>query len=234
MRKELRLICARWYPPARRRLKPEMLAVTIAGKSIADVVLTPVEELTVFFDTLSKDKDLTVEQKLIIERVRKEAVARIGYLLDVGLGYLNLDRTSMTLSGGEAQRVRLATQLGSQLSGVIYILDEPSIGLHPRDNDKLINTVKHLRDLGNTAIVVEHDKAMMMAADYLIDIGPGAGLYGGELVAAGTPAEVAKNKHSLTGQYLSDRKAIPTPKSYRKGSVKDDHRRSQGLQSKKY
>ena len=203
-----------------RRLKPEMLAVTIAGKSIADVVLTPVEELTVFFDTLSKDKDLTVEQKLIIERVRKEAVARIGYLLDVGLGYLNLDRTSMTLSGGEAQRVRLATQLGSQLSGVIYILDEPSIGLHPRDNDKLINTVKHLRDLGNTAIVVEHDKAMMMAADYLIDIGPGAGLYGGELVAAGTPAEVAKNKHSLTGQYLSDRKAIPTPKSYRKGSGK--------------
>ncbi|MEK7105392.1 MAG: excinuclease ABC subunit UvrA [Patescibacteria group bacterium] len=203
-----------------KRLKPEMLAVTIAGKSIADVVETPIEEVTAFFTKLGADKELTADQKLVIERVRKEANTRVGYLLDVGLGYLTLDRTSMTLSGGEAQRVRLATQLGSQLSGVIYILDEPSIGLHPRDNDKLITTVKSLRDLGNTAIVVEHDKAMMLAADHIIDVGPGAGVYGGEIVAEGTPAEIMKNKASLTGQYLADKKIIATPKSYRKGSGK--------------
>ena len=222
VRKELETYMRTLICPAcnGKRLKPEMLAVTIAGKSIADVVGTPIEDLPGFFELLGKDKDLTAEQKMIIDRVKKEAVSRLGYLLDVGLGYLTLDRTSMTLSGGEAQRVRLATQLGSQLSGVIYILDEPSIGLHPRDNDKLIDTVKHLRDLGNSAIVVEHDKAMMMAADYLIDIGPGAGVYGGELVAEGTPAEIIKNKKSLTGQYLSDKKTIPLPKSYRKGSGK--------------
>lgn len=222
VRKELETYMRTLICPACKgqRLKPAMLHVTIANKSIADVVATPVEDLGAFFEQLVNDKDLSVEQKLIIDRVRKEALTRIGHLLDVGLGYINLDRTSMTLSGGEAQRVRLATQLGSQLSGVIYILDEPSIGLHPRDNDKLISAVQRLRDLGNTVIVVEHDKAMMLSADYLIDIGPGAGLYGGELVAAGTPREITTNKHSLTGQYLSDKKTIPCPKSVRKGSGK--------------
>ncbi len=206
---------------AGQRLRPEMLSVTIAGKSIADVVGTPIEDVSAFFSALVKDKELNAEQLMIIERVRKEALIRLGYLIDVGLGYLTLDRAAMTLSGGEAQRVRLATQLGSQLSGVMYILDEPSIGLHPRDNDKLIGTIKHLRDLGNSALVVEHDKTMMLEADYVIDIGPGAGVFGGELVAQGTPAEIIKNKASLTGQYLSDKKTIPLPKHYRKiGSKK--------------
>ena len=150
----------------------------------------------------------------------KEVIARLGHLLDVGLGYLTLDRSAMTLSGGEAQRVRLASQLGSGLSGVIYILDEPSIGLHPRDNDRLIETIRLLQSHGNSVIVVEHDEAMMQAADYVFDIGPGAGEYGGEVVAAGTAEEIKKNKDSLTGQYLSGRKEIPLPRAYRKGTGK--------------
>ena len=145
---------------------------------------------------------------------------RLEYLLDVGLGYLTLDRSAVTLSGGEAQRVRLSTQLGTSLSGVIYILDEPSIGLHPRDTDKLFGALTKLRDLGNSVIVVEHDAATMRNADWLIDVGPGAGEYGGEIVAEGTPAQVMKNPKSLTGQYLSGKKELATPKSYRKGSGK--------------
>lgn len=204
-----------------RRLKPEILSITIAGKSIADVVEAPMEELTDFFAAMSKSTEITAEQRMVIDRVRKEAVSRVNHLLDVGLGYLTLDRAAMTLSGGEAQRVRLATQLGSGLSGVIYILDEPSIGLHPRDNDKLINTIKGLRDLGNSLIVVEHDQAMMEAADHIVDVGPGAGRYGGEIVAQGTLAEIKKVKESLTGQYLAGKKTIPVPKSYRKGASKE-------------
>jgi excinuclease ABC subunit A len=156
----------------------------------------------------------------VIERVAKEVVARLGHLLDVGLGYLTLDRAAMTLSGGESQRVRLASQLGSSLSGVIYILDEPSIGLHPRDNDRLIETMKRLRDVGNSVIVVEHDQAVIEAADYVFDVGPGAGEYGGEIVAEGTPAQIVKDKNSLTGAYMNGKKGIQAPKGARKGNGK--------------
>lgn len=219
-----------------KRLQPAVLAVTIAGKSIADVVNMSVDDVGEFFASISPRKvstktsssksskllvdGLTDDERLVIERVAKEVNIRIGQLVEVGLGYLNLDRSAMTLSGGESQRVRLATQLGTQLSGVIYILDEPSIGLHPRDNDKLISTIKRLRDLGNSVIVVEHDEAMILAADYVFDIGPGAGEYGGEVVAEGTAAQMKKTKESLTGQYLSGKKTIPTPKKYRKGNGK--------------
>ena len=204
-----------------RRLRPEVLAITIAGRSIADVVSVSIDALAAFFAGLVASDALTKEQRLIVERVMQEAKTRVGHLLDVGLGYLTLDRAAMTLSGGESQRVRLATQLSSKLSGVIYILDEPSIGLHPRDNDQLIETVKRLRDGGNSVLVVEHDKAMIEAADHVIDIGPGAGIYGGELVAQGTPAEIKKQKDSLTGQYLSGKKEVSLPKKLRKGNGKN-------------
>ncbi len=209
-----------------KRLQKAVLAVTIAGKSIADVVNMPVEDVGAFFETLvgksSKlltDK-LTSDEQLVVGRVAKEVNTRLGQLIEVGLGYLTLDRSAMTLSGGESQRVRLATQLGTQLSGVIYILDEPSIGLHPRDNDRLIDTIKQLRDNGNSVIVVEHDEAMILAADYVFDVGPGAGEYGGEIIAEGTAAQIKKMKESLTGQYLSGKKTIPLPKKYRKGNGK--------------
>ena len=222
-----------------KRLQPAVLAVTIADKSIADVVNMPVDDVSAFFASLvapskkpTKKSDakqegvilldgLSSDERLVIERVAKEVNIRIGQLVEVGLGYLTLDRSAMTLSGGESQRVRLATQLGTQLSGVIYILDEPSIGLHPRDNDKLIATIKRLRDLGNSVIVVEHDEAMILAADYVFDIGPGAGEYGGEVIAEGTAAQMKKIKESLTGQYLSGKKTIPTPKKFRKGNGKN-------------
>ncbi|MEK7665291.1 MAG: excinuclease ABC subunit UvrA [Patescibacteria group bacterium] len=203
-----------------KRLRPEVLAITIAGRSVADVVDVSIEQLADFFSDLVASESLTSEQRLIIERIMQEAKTRVQHLLDVGLGYLTLDRAAMTLSGGESQRVRLATSLASKLSGVIYILDEPSIGLHPRDNDHLINMVRRLRDAGNSVFVVEHDKAMIEAADHVIDIGPGAGIYGGELVAQGTPAEIRKTKESLTGQYLSGKKAIDIPKKTRKGNGK--------------
>jgi excinuclease ABC subunit A len=214
-----------------RRLKPEVLAVKLGDKNIADSVNMSIEEMAGFFDDLNKrtkeqknqktnEDSLSEGERLVVQRVKKEVTARLGNLLDVGLGYLTLDRSAMTLSGGEAQRVRLAAQLNSHLSGVIYILDEPSIGLHPRDNDKLIETIKALRDLNNTVIVVEHDEAMMAAADYVIDIGPGAGEYGGEVMAKGTAAVLKKDKESLTGQYLSGQKQIDQPKKYRKGSGK--------------
>ena len=224
-----------------RRLKPEVLAVRIGDKNISDVVNMAMEDVLAFFEPYvlkrskdgakiekKKDKkddgknfgDLSPEAGMIVERVAKEIVARLTQLMDVGVGYLTLDRAAMTLSGGEAQRVRLATQLGSSLSGVIYILDEPSIGLHPRDNDRLIETMKKLRDVGNSVIVVEHDQAVIEAADYVFDVGPGAGEYGGEIIAEGTPAQILKDKDSLTGQYLSGKKEIALPKAYRKGSGK--------------
>jgi len=208
-----------------KRLQPAVLAITIADKSIADLVNMPIEDVQAHFDTLTNKKDLltnglTSDERLVVDRVAKEVRIRIKQLMQVGLGYLTLDRSAMTLSGGESQRVRLATQLGSQLSGVIYILDEPSIGLHPRDNDHLIETIRALKDFGNSVIVVEHDEAMIEAADYVFDVGPGAGEYGGQIVAEGTPAQIKKNKDSLTGQYLTGKKTISLPKKYRKGSGK--------------
>ncbi len=194
-----------------RRLKREVLAVTVGEKNIAELTEFPVRDLYAFMQEL----ELTPMQQKIGELVLKEIRARISFLMDVGLDYLTLARAAGSLSGGEAQRIRLATQIGSGLVGVAYILDEPSIGLHQRDNDKLLATLKHLRDLGNTLIVVEHDEDTMLAADYLVDIGPGAGEHGGEVVAAGTPKEVMKNPNSITGAYLSGRKFIPIPKARR-------------------
>jgi excinuclease ABC subunit A len=197
-----------------KRLKPEILAVTIADKSIVDVTTLSIEKAVSFFDSLKlNDRDENIARQIL-----KEIRSRLSFLSDVGLNYLTLDRSANTLAGGEAQRIRLATQIGSSLMGVLYILDEPSIGLHQRDNDRLIATLVRLRDLGNTVIVVEHDEDTMEAADWLIDIGPLAGEHGGEVVAAGTPEAVAANPASLTGQYLSGVKSIPVPKQRRKGS----------------
>jgi excinuclease ABC subunit A len=197
-----------------RRLKREALAVTVGDKSIMQLTDLPVDEELRFFEHLP----LTDQQTLIADQILKEIRSRLGFLQSVGLNYLTLSRAAGTLSGGESQRIRLATQIGSSLMGVLYILDEPSIGLHQRDNDKLLATLRHLRDLGNTLIVVEHDEDTMRAADYLIDIGPGAGTRGGEVVAAGTPEEVMANPHSLTGQYLSGAKSVPIPAVRRRGN----------------
>ena len=197
-----------------QRLKQESLAVTVADKNIAEMCDMSVGEMVSFLETM----ELSERQKLIGEQVLKEIKARIGFLNDVGLDYLTLSRATGTLSGGEAQRIRLATQIGSGLVGVAYILDEPSIGLHQRDNDKLIRTLKNLRDLGNTLIVVEHDKDTMLAADYIVDIGPKAGEYGGEVVATGTAKQIMKNKKSITGAYLSGKIKIPVPQVRRKPS----------------
>lgn len=195
-----------------QRLKQTSLAVTVGDKNIAEVTSLSIEKLTRFLEELT----LTDQQMLIGKQVLKEIRARVGFLMDVGLDYLTLSRATGTLSGGEAQRIRLATQIGSGLVGVAYILDEPSIGLHQRDNDKLLNALKHLRDLGNTLIVVEHDEDTMRAADCVVDIGPGAGEHGGELVAIGTAEEIMKNEKSITGAYLSGRVKIPVPKVRRK------------------
>ena len=190
-----------------RRLKKESLAVTVGGLDIDALTrLSVVEELE-WVEALA----LTDQQHLIADRILKEIRSRLGFLRSVGLGYLTLSRSAGTLSGGESQRIRLATQIGSSLMGVLYILDEPSIGLHQRDNDKLLGTLRSLRDMGNTLLVVEHDEDTMRAADYLIDIGPGAGIHGGEVVSAGTPEEVMADPNSLTGQYLSGKKKIPRP-----------------------
>ncbi|MDD6617275.1 MAG: excinuclease ABC subunit UvrA [Clostridiales bacterium] len=191
-----------------QRLKKEALAVTVCDKNIYEVTSLSIEKLKQWMDSL----ELTKQQMLIGEQIIKEIKARVGFLADVGLDYLTLSRATGTLSGGEAQRIRLATQIGSGLVGVAYILDEPSIGLHQRDNDKLLATLKHLRDLGNSLIVVEHDEDTMLAADCVVDIGPGAGEHGGELVGIGTAKELMKNKNSITGAYLSGRKKIPVPK----------------------
>ncbi|KGR83820.1 excinuclease ABC subunit UvrA [Lysinibacillus odysseyi] len=189
------------------RLKPESLAVKIEGKHIAEVTQYAIKEASSFFETLN----LSEKDRQIAHLILREIDERLGFLVNVGLDYLTLSRAAGTLSGGEAQRIRLATQIGSRLTGVLYILDEPSIGLHQRDNDRLISTLQSMRDLGNTLIVVEHDEDTMMAADYLIDVGPGAGVHGGTIVAQGTPGEVMENDASLTGQYLSGKKFIPLP-----------------------
>lgn len=228
---------------AGRRLRPEALSVTIGQWNIADLAALPLcDAAPLFTDAKSTNGNgkaatkakqpitktvaplctlLSDDEMRLARQIIKEMRIRLGHLLDVGVGYLALDRSATTLSGGEAQRVRLATQLGTQLSGVIYILDEPSIGLHGRDNEKLIATMKELRDGGNTVIVVEHDEAIIRAADYVIDVGPGAGEYGGEIIAAGTAAAIMKDPDSLTGKYLSGKKKISTPKAPRKGTGKN-------------
>lgn len=199
-----------------QRLKPETLAVTINGKNIAHATSLSIGEAEEWFKGLSlNEKEMTIAN-LILKEIR----ARLGFLVNVGLDYLTMHRSAGTLSGGEAQRIRLATQIGSSLMGVLYILDEPSIGLHQRDNTRLIQTLEHMRNLGNTLIVVEHDEDTMMAADYIIDIGPGAGIHGGQVIAQGTPTELMADDNSLTGQYLSGKKFIPIPAARRKPNGK--------------
>ena len=194
------------------RLKKESLAVTVGTKNIQELTDMPINKIKKYLN----DLQLSKTKKMIAEQILKEIDARLQFLIDVGLEYLTLSRSAGTLSGGEAQRIRLATQIGSGLTGVLYILDEPSIGLHQRDNDKLLATLKRLRDLGNTVIVVEHDEDTMYAADMVIDIGPGAGVHGGNVIAQGTAEEIKNVPNSITGQYLSGRKKIPVPKKRRK------------------
>jgi len=205
-----------------QRLKPESLAVTVAGENIAGVSAMSIEQATAWLDSLGGGgggKPLLNERELLIARqILKEIGTRIGFLKDVGLDYLSIDRPASTLSGGEAQRIRLATQIGSGLMGVLYICDEPTVGLHPADDHRLIDTLKKLKELGNTILVVEHDEAMMRAADYVIDMGPGAGEHGGEVVAAGTIEDIMAHEGSSTGDYLSGRREIPLPESRRLGS----------------
>ena len=198
------------------RLKPEALAVTVGGKNIAALTALTIREADAFL--MAAEQDFSPREAKIAGEILKEIHARLHFLLDVGLDYLTLSRAASTLSGGEAQRIRLATQIGSGLMGVLYILDEPSIGLHQRDNNRLLATLRHLRDLGNTLIVVEHDEDTMYAADHIIDIGPGAGEHGGEVVAEGTAAEIMKNPASITGQYLSRKQFIPVPAERRRGN----------------
>lgn len=197
-----------------KRLRPEVLAVTVGGKSIADVVEMSIKDSYQFFLNL----ELTDREQFIAKEVLKEIRQRLKFLVDVGLDYLSIARSSGTLSGGEAQRIRLATQIGSGLVGVLYILDEPSIGLHQRDNVKLIETLKRLKNLGNTLIVVEHDEETILSADYVVDIGPGAGEHGGKVVACGTPKEIMESHESVTGQYISRRETIPIPQTRRSGN----------------
>lgn len=199
------------------RLKPEVLAVTVDNMSIMDICVLSIDEAYEWFSKLT----LGVKEAKIAQLILKEICARLKFLQDVGLNYLTLLRSATTLSGGEAQRIRLATQIGSGLQGVLYVLDEPSIGLHQRDNERLITTLKRLKELGNTVIVVEHDEDTIRTADYLLDIGPGAGIHGGKVVAAGTPAEVMKTKGSITAEYLSGKKHIATPAKRRKGNGKE-------------
>ena len=193
------------------RLKKDSLAVTVCDKNIFEVTSMSIRDLYVFMQGMQ----LTRQQQMIGQQVLKEIRARVGFLIDVGLDYLSLSRATATLSGGEAQRIRLATQIGSGLVGVCYILDEPSIGLHQKDNDKLLNTLKNLRDLGNTLIVVEHDEDTMLEADHIVDIGPGAGSHGGQVIAQGTAKEIMEVEESVTGQYLSGKMQVPIPESRR-------------------
>ena len=202
-----------------RRLKKTALAVTVGGMNIAEFTDLPVISALKFMDSLQ----LSEKDMMIAERILKEIKARLGFLVNVGLGYLTLSRSAATLSGGESQRIRLATQIGSSLMGVLYILDEPSIGLHQRDNDKLLRTLKRLRDLGNTLIVVEHDEDTMRAADYIVDVGPGAGVNGGRIVCAGSVDDICACEESVTGQYLSGKKKIPVPETRREGNGKVLH-----------
>ncbi len=197
-----------------RRLKPEALAVKVGDRSIADFTALSIIDARAFMEALA----LTARKQLIANQILKEINARLQFLVDVGLDYLTLSRAANTLSGGEAQRIRLATQIGSGLTGVMYVLDEPSIGLHQRDNRRLLHTLKHLRDLGNTVIVVEHDEETIQEADHVVDIGPGAGIHGGHIIMSGRPEDMAKHPDSITGQYLSGRKRIPTPGTRRPGN----------------
>ncbi len=199
------------------RLKKESLHFKVDEKNIFELACMDIRTLQDWFSNL--EDRLTERQNTIASEILKEIRARIVFLLDVGLSYLTLDRTARTLSGGEAQRIRLATQIGSQLMNVMYILDEPSIGLHQRDNERLINALKNLRDLGNTVLVVEHDKDMILEADHVIDMGPAAGVHGGEIVAQGTPQELM-NAHTLTTSYLNGEKRIAIPKQRREGNGK--------------
>ena len=198
------------------RLKKDSLAVTVCGKNIYETTSMSIRNLHEFLQGM----ELTKQQQMIGKQVLKEIKARVGFLIDVGLDYLSLARATGTLSGGEAQRIRLATQIGSGLVGVCYILDEPSIGLHQRDNDKLLRTLQNLKDMGNTLLVVEHDEDTMLAADHIVDIGPGAGSHGGRVVAQGTAEEIMQVEESVTGQYLSGRKRIPVPEKRRKPTGK--------------
>jgi len=200
-----------------RRLKPEVLAVTITGRSIMDISGMSIDQATEFFKSIK----LAPTEMKIAHQILKEINARLRFLQDVGLNYLDLARSAMSLSGGEAQRIRLATQIGSGLQGVLYVLDEPSIGLHQRDNKRLLRTLQHLRDLGNSVIVVEHDEETIRSADFLVDIGPGAGIHGGEIVATGSPSDVAKVKQSVTGEFLRGEQIIVTPKARRQGNDKE-------------
>jgi len=200
------------------RLKPEALSVKIAGETIAQAVRRPVSQAYAWAQGLAEQ--LSPKQRAIGERILKEIIERLGFLNNVGLEYLNLDRKSGTLSGGESQRIRLASQIGSGLSGVLYVLDEPSIGLHQRDNDRLLVTLRRLRDLGNTVLVVEHDEDAIRLADYIVDMGPGAGVHGGEVVAHGTLQDILASKASITGDYLSGRRSVPVPEKRRKGTGK--------------
>ncbi|MCG8481098.1 MAG: excinuclease ABC subunit UvrA, partial [Spirochaetales bacterium] len=197
-----------------KRLRPEALAVLVNGKSIYDLSSTAVTDSLRFFDELT----LTENEAAIAAEILKEIRSRLGFMQSVGLDYLTLDRSAATLSGGEAQRIRLATQIGSQLVGVLYVLDEPTIGLHQRDNERLLRTLLHLRDLGNTLLVVEHDEQTLLEADHVVDLGPGAGVHGGEVVAQGTPQEIMDNPHSVTGPWLSGRKALRIPDERREGN----------------
>jgi excinuclease ABC subunit A len=208
------------------RLKPEVLGVTVDERSIVDITRMPIREAQEWFAVLARDPDedptapLTEREFLIARQIFKEIRERLGFLVDVGLDYLTLERSANTLSGGEAQRIRLATQIGSSLMGVLYILDEPSIGLHQRDNARLIRTLERLRDIGNTLIVVEHDEETMRAADWIVDIGPGAGQHGGHIVAAGSMDDIMNAEGSITGQYLSGERQIPMPDTRRPGNGK--------------
>jgi excinuclease ABC subunit A len=199
-----------------RRLRPESCAVRLGGRSLPELAASTIEDTRAWLRGLALDAN----ERRIAEEVLKEIRGRLGFLLDVGLGYLSLDRPGPSLSGGESQRIRLASQIGSELTGVLYVLDEPSIGLHQRDNGRLLDTLKRLRDLGNSVIVVEHDQETIEAADWVLDFGPGAGVHGGEIVAAGTPAQIRRAKRSLTGRYLAGKLRIPTPARRRKGSGK--------------
>src|SRR5919107_1891913 len=201
-----------------KRLKPEALAVKIAGRDISDVTAQSVREARGWFEALPSS--LSQKHNEIAVRILKEIRDRLSFLVDVGLDYLTLARASGTLSGGESQRIRLASQIGSGLTGVLYVLDEPSIGLHQRDNERLLVTLKRLRDLGNTVIVVEHDEDAILQADYVFDIGPGAGVHGGEVVAKGTPQEIMANRNSLTGQYLTGEMSVKVPNKRRKRDPK--------------
>src|SRR5881628_611703 len=199
-----------------KRLRPESLAVKVNGISIADFTALPVSRAL----EVARRIKLTGREEIIAGRIVHEIVERLQFLDAVGLGYISLARSAATLSGGEGQRIRLATQIGSKLRGVLYVLDEPSIGLHHRDNGRLLNALENLRDLGNTVLVVEHDEETIREADYVVDLGPGAGRHGGQVIATGSPEEVAANPDSLTGQYLAGRRAVPVPAVRRKRSEK--------------